>query len=246
MSRRKKGKDDGGLSGDEWLATYSDTITLLLTFFILLYAISSVDKSKLRSVSSAMQQEFMGKGKSVLEYNLHNGDKAIVGDTSDDLDQNGEKITDEGSKAYEDAKNFVGENNLGDEVDIAHNEKGIELRIKDSILFDSGKAELIPNSKNVLGKLGNLLEKNKNNIIIEGHTDNLPINTFKYESNWELSSARAVNVVKYFTESKGLEGKRFCAAGYGENRPIVDNSTPDNRAKNRRVSIIILEGGKEK
>ncbi|SHE56807.1 OmpA family protein [Clostridium fallax] len=238
MARKKK-KGDGGVSGDEWLATYSDTITLLLTFFILLYTMSSVDSQKLKVMSAAMQKAFQGKGESVLEYNLHNGTEPIVGNEDIEKPDSGDTVN-ENDSAYNNIEQFVNENNLASDVRLTKDERGVILQIKDSILFESGKADLIESSREVLDKISKLLSSMPNKVIIEGHTDNLPINTYKFASNWELSAARAVNVVKYFSDNKKIDPTRFCAAGYGEYRPIVDNSTPDNRAKNRRVNILIV------
>lgn len=242
MARKKKNVDGDELRGDEWMATFSDTITLLLTFFILLYSFSSVDQKKLKEISSALQSVLIGqKEDSILEYN--SGNVLIVGeDTTKDI---AEKMG-ANEIMYEKVKQFVEENNLSAIVEIKEDERGIILQLKDNILFESGKADLIVDSKGILDKISSLLATLPNTVIVEGHTDNIPINTYKFESNWDLSTARAVNVIRYFTEVKGIDGKRCSAAGFGEYKPLVDNSTNENRAKNRRVNILIVATEKEK
>ena len=142
-------------------------------------------------------------------------------------------------------KEYLEENQLDTVIDVAQDEKGVSLQIKDSVLFESGKAELIDQSKEVLNKISDLISGIPNPIIIEGHTDNIPINTNEYRDNWDLSAARASNVLRYFTGTKGQDPTKFSVSGYGEYKPKVDNSTDDNRAQNRRVNIIIVSNNEE-
>ncbi|MBW6408551.1 OmpA family protein [Clostridium weizhouense] len=238
MARKKK-SDDGGLRGDEWLGTYSDCVTLLLTFFILLYSMSSLDAQKVQSISQAFVTVMTGQsGDTFLQYNEYNGKVPIIGGESDvdgvvDAESLGKETM------YQDVKKYVEQNNLSQAMDIKSDERGIILELKDNILFESAKADLIPESKGVLEKLNTLMESIPNDILIEGHTDNVPISNSRYASNWELSTARAVTVVRYFVETKHQKPTKFSAAGYGEFRPIADNNTEENKAKNRRVSILI-------
>lgn len=240
MARKKNQAAQDGPTGDEWLGTYADCITLLLTFFVLLYSMSSVNEEKLKAVSAALQSVLTGQtGKTFLEYDLNNGEVPIVGENATEEEKPVDSV-DENAIMYEKIKKFIEENGLEDEVEIREDERGIVMQLRDSILFESGKAELKPESKGLLNTIGNLLSTLDNGIIVEGHTDNLPINTYKYASNWELSSARAVTVVKYFIEDEKLDPKRFTASGYGEYQPIVENNSEENRAKNRRVNILIV------
>ncbi|WP_055668109.1 flagellar motor protein MotB [Desnuesiella massiliensis] len=241
---RKKTESNGGPSGQEWLATYSDTVTLLLTFFILLYSFSTVDAQKLKNLSAAMQTVLSGQGgTSILEYNINTGNAPLVGeDMNTDAAQNVGQATD----MYSTVKEFIEKNNMQSSVQIKEDERGVIIQLRDNILFESGKADLKDNSKSILDKINSLISTFPNNIIVEGHTDNLPINTFKFESNWELSTARAVNVVRYFVEQRGHNPVRFSAAGYGEFKPVAPNDTADNKAMNRRVNILIVATEKEK
>ena len=109
------------------------------------------------------------------------------------------------------------------------------------MLFDLGKADLKPESIKVLDIISTLIPSISNEIMVQGHTDNIPISSGTYKSNWELSTARAITVLRYFIETKGFDPTRFSATGYGEYKPLVDNSTEENRAINRRVDILIVQ-----
>ncbi|MCR6513550.1 MAG: OmpA family protein [Clostridium chrysemydis] len=241
MARKKKKPESEGLKGDEWLGTYSDMVTLLLTFFILLYSMSSVDSEKLKQLSKAFNQVMVGtKGDSILQYDLYDGEVPLVGGESDNKD-----ISDTAQSMYKGVKEFVKDNNLSDTVDITEDERGVILQLKDSILFQTGESKLKPESKDILNKINTLLKSVPNSIVVEGHTDNVPIHNSEYNSNWDLSTARAVTVVRYFIEEKGENPSRFSASGYGEYKPLVANNSDDNRAKNRRVNILIVANNKE-
>lgn len=236
MARRRK-EEDNGPKGNEWLSTYSDMVTLVMTLFILLYSMSTVDKEKLQSISKAFS-ELSGKSvDSVLQdAQYNNNNNPIIGGESNNTDQ------DESTQAqamYQDIKKFIQENKLDNVIDLAQNDKGIVLQLKDNILFDSGEADLKSDSNEILDKINTIISTIPNSIVIEGHTDNVPIHNEKYKDNWDLSSMRAANVLRYFTEIKHQDPKRFSAAGYGEYKPKVDNSTEENRAQNRRVNILI-------
>ncbi|MGN9161365.1 OmpA family protein [Clostridium sulfidigenes] len=229
---------------DGWLATYADTVTLLLTFFVLLYSLSTIDSQKFQQIAVAMQSAFSGKAdRSILEFNSSSGDVPIVGKpeiTVEDIQEN------EDLEILEDVLTYIKENDLENDVQIYEDEKGLNIQMKDSVLFDTGKAELRSESKNVLDKVSDLIGKVDNKIIIEGHTDNVPINTPAMPNNWHLSSERALSVLDYFLDSKKiLNPQRFSAQGCGEYRPIAKNDTDEGRAKNRRVNIIVVTNVKE-
>ena len=238
---RKRRADDGGLKGDEWLATYSDCVTLLLTFFVLLYSMSSVDQQKLQEIASAFKTVMAGeKGETIMEYDLYNGKVPLIGGETSIEEMIDEDAT-ENEQMYIKVKKYAEENGISSVMDISLTERGIEIQLRDYILFESGTAQLRNESKVVLDKVSELLNSIDNHILVEGHTDNVPIKTSIYPSNWELSTARAVNVVKYFIENNGIAPVRLSASGYGEYHPIVDNNTAENRAKNRRVNILITQ-----
>ncbi|SFA74812.1 flagellar motor protein MotB [Clostridium frigidicarnis] len=238
MARKRKKKDNGGLSGDEWLTTYSDTVTLLLTFFILLYTTSIVDTQKLKGIAKEFQSMFSSSSGNAVFQVTENAQLPTDGDSEG---QGSKDVFD----VYEQVKEFIEEKDLNAELQIKEDERGVILQIKDSILFESGKAELKDNSLPMLSTISELMGTLPNNIIVEGHTDNVPINNYIFKSNWELSTTRAVNVVKFFIENKGQNPVRFTAAGYGEFKPIVANDSDENKAKNRRVNILLVVPEKE-
>lgn len=236
MARKKRNRAADG--GATWLDTYADTITLLMTFFVLLYSMSSVDSQKLKEISNAFNSIMTGKtADSILEYNLYNGDVPLVGGEAKDESTYGEYGA---GSTYADVKTFVSANELADVVEITEDSRGIVLALKDSILFEIGKADLKDNSKKILDKINILINTLPNEIIIEGHTDNVPIKTYQFDSNWDLSVIRATSVLKYFTQQKGQPQGRFSATGYGETKPLLPNTSEENRAKNRRVNILLV------
>ncbi|MGG7176571.1 OmpA family protein [Clostridium paraputrificum] len=242
MARRKKKDSDEFTTS--WLDTYADTITLLMTFFVLLYSLSSVDAQKVKQVSNAFNEIMSGSSAdSILQYDLYNGKVPLVGGESsyEDLIE----ATGGQTQTYEEVKDFVNRNDLSSTVSITEDERGIILQLRDNILFETGQADLKAESMAILDKINVLISTLPNSIIIEGHTDNVPIKTSKFDSNWELSATRATKVLRYFTEGKGQNANRFSATGYGETRPLVHNTSAENRAQNRRVNILIVANNKE-
>ena len=238
MARKKK-EQVGGLTGNEWLGTYADTMTLLLTFFVLLYSTAAVDTEKVKSISTAFSMMNSTGGTSLLEFDMYDGEVPLIGGES--LEQiTSQADISEKDKMYMNVKEFISNNNLTEVVEVVDNERGISLQLRDNVLFESASSDIKEDSKGILNKINELVLTVNNNILIEGHTDNIPINTARFPSNWELSVDRAVNVVRHFIEIKGQNPKRFSAAGYGEYQPIAPNDSYENMAKNRRVEILIL------
>lgn len=241
MARKRRKREEP--AGDGWLATYADTITLLLTFFILLYSMSTIDNEKIKQLSQAFQTMMKGqKGTTIMEYDLYNGQVPLIGGESPIdimIDE-----TDEQADMYYELKQLVEDHKLTEVVDVISTERGILIQLRDSILFEDASSYLSEESKGILYEISKIIADIPNSILVEGHTDNKQINTVKFPSNWELSVERAVNVVRYFTESLGLNPVRFSAAGYGEFQPIVPNDSEDNMSRNRRVNILILASDK--
>lgn len=255
MARRKAPRQVKQ-GGDEWLTTYGDLVTLLLTFFVLLFSFSTIDAQKWQSLVSS----FAG-GSGILEGGRDLGNSNDFGDNSsiddflellpggtdsykelgDDDIENG--ASDEFVKLYRAIEGFLGKKGIPAEVKISDAHTEILLRFKDSILFDPGKANIKNEAKEVLDGISQVLEEFDDNISrirIDGHADTKPVNPKRYPTNWELSTDRAVNVVRYFNEQRGIEASKLSAAGYGEYHPIYDNSTKEGMARNRRVEIFIV------
>jgi chemotaxis protein MotB len=243
MAKRKNKVE---ASGATWLDTYADTVTLLMTFFVLLYSMSTLDEAKVRRISSAFNEVMTGQAAdSILQYNLYDGEVPLVGGESKVESNEDSSVMSNKEQTLEEVKEFVEKSGLSDSITVLPDEKGISLQLKDSILFETGKAELKDNSKVILNQISSLIANLPNNIVVEGHTDNVPIRTHEYDSNWDLSSARATSVIKFFTEEKHLTGSRFSASGCGEYKPIAPNTSDENKAKNRRVNILIVSNNEE-
>ena len=229
MLRKRRKPDD--INPNAWMDTYADTITLLLTFFILLYSFSTTDNEKLKLIAAALKGQITG-----IPMKLED-----VPDIEDEEKEQGIGEKSPYQILLEDIQEIIDKNGLTDTVKIREEDAGVVLQLSESILFDLGKADLKADSIPVLEVISGLIPSIENEIMIQGHTDNMPINSGTYKSNWELSTSRAVNVVKYFIETKGFDPTRFSATGYGEYRPLVDNTTEENRAINRRVDILIVQ-----
>lgn len=243
MSRKKRPKKE--VDTNSWLATYSDTITLLLTFFVLLYASSNADATKFKALTVALQSVFTGQSSNqVLDLNISGGEVPVVG-SANKVDgkafSDGENV----EETVEGLKGYIKENGMEQYMEIKTDSRGYLFEIKDKILFETGKAQLRKDSLPVLKFLGGYLKKINNEVIIEGHTDNVPINNSDYNDNLALSSDRANNVTRYFINTEKLNPKRFRSTGLGEYHPIVSNNSDANRAKNRRVNILIVTESKK-
>ena len=243
MAKKKKQLDEP--TGNEWMGTYSDMVTLLMTLFVLLYSMSSVDTAKVQAISNAFSVLSGKAADSILEYDKYEGTEPIIGGESKVENTIEESENSENRTMYESVKEFVQENKLDSTIEIAQNEKGVVLQLKDNILFQSGQAELKAESSEILDKINTLISIMPNSVIIEGHTDNIPISNSKFKDNWDLSSIRATNVLRYFTEIKQQDPTKFRAAGYGQYKPKVENNSDENRAQNRRVNIIIESNNEE-
>lgn len=238
MSRDKKPEEaKAGLP--EWLATYGDLVTLLMCFFVLLFAFSSIDAQKFEAVMQSFQGSagIMPGGKSLSEGPLvfSGMPETQVSGTPQESEQLQE--------LKEQVEKYLEQNNLQANVLVELDARGLLLRFKENVLFDSGKADLKPDALKILSFLGNILstpEFAERYIRVEGHTDNVPINTVRFPSNWELSTGRASSVIKFYVENTNFRPERFTASGYGEYYPVASNDTPEGRALNRRVDIVIL------
>lgn len=256
-----------------WMATFSDLMNLLLCFFVMLFAMSTVEEDKLAAFVAAMNNTFNvfdggsnSIGDGILISNgvsqLNELDKYInsTGKTAESetdgeefnefdlsdltqekleelLEQNQILANEELAEAVEGS---LAENRIGDEVEVSFTAQYVQLSMNGALLFDSGRAELKEDAKQVLSKLGGILEYYGNGTIeIEGHTDNVPMTSGLYADNEELSSARALAVFYYLRENTLLDPMNMKHAGMGERVPVADNATPEGRMLNRRVEIKI-------
>lgn len=240
MSKRrfnKKENKGGGAPG--WMTTFSDLMSLLLTFFILLYSMSSINEVKFKKISQSLQGILSGVGNpSVFDGadSMEDSMDIMDMDQASDLSSIQEGIF----LMHDKVLNYVSEEGLDAKVSVSMNKRGVFVDIKEAILFDPGSAKIKEGGHEVLKKLEGLINDFKNDLVIEGHTDDVPMHTATYPSNWELSTARAVSVLRYLSEKENVDPKRLSAVGYGEYSPMVPNDSAKNRAINRRVNILII------
>lgn len=263
MSRRKR--RDEHENHERWLVSYADLLTLMFAFFVVMYAISSINEGKFRVLASSLVTSFHAPNQSLdpiqvgdptlsaslgipgnaegqvaltapaevqmesqrqAEQTLKENRKSAAAKT--DLDAAAQKIKEAMAPLIEQGM-----------VEVRHMKHWLEIDIKASILFDSGSAELSVQALPVLKQLAEIVRDLENPLEVEGHTDNVPIATTLFASNWELSGARSASVIRLFME-KGVEPERMVAIGFGEYRPIADNTSEHGRSRNRRVVVSIL------
>lgn len=237
MSRRERKPAPEESGGGSWLTTYSDLVTLLMCFFVLLFSFSEPDAEKFRMLSESFKFAFEG-GTGVLD-----GTTSVQDLPMSDIEEL--VLEDEDLRnLYAQLKNYSEEQDIGDEISVVVEERGIIVRFKDNVLFDSGSAEIRPEAIEILNSAIEILNQKEfqdKQIKVEGHTDSDPIRySIEYPTNWELSSARATNVLRYMIEEKNLNPLRISSSGYSQYRPIVPNDNAENKARNRRVDIVIL------
>lgn len=220
-----------------WLLTYADMLTLLFALFVILYSISQVDQEKLMALAMALGNAFGLSGQtSVLQSAATTDMKPVV------MEQSQVVLTTIRQKVQK----WIEQRRLEREVKVRFDQRGLVISLMtDKVLFEPGSAELLPSTKRILSEISEILRETTNPIIVEGHTDDTPIKNpkikRKFKDNWDLSTARAVNVVKYLIESKNISPDRLSAAGYAEFKPLVPNRDDIQRAKNRRIDIVLLK-----
>jgi len=242
MSRRRKaaaaeggggGHDGGGML--RWLLTYADMITLLMAFFILMYSMSVLNLSKFKQVAVSIRSGFGGRmegGSRLLTHPA--GQRAIL---SQQFPEESKSI-DEVAKELE---QYIREHDLKDYMHVQVEERGLVISVStDNLLFPIGSAQFGPQARAVLEKIAGMVNGFSNPVLVEGHTCDLPIHTAQFPSNWELSTARASQVIRFLIDKAGIDPNRLAAAGYADTRPVVPNDSEANRRLNRRVNIVIL------
>ncbi|MES2755874.1 MAG: flagellar motor protein MotD [Pseudomonadota bacterium] len=237
MARKKF--DEEGESHERWLISYADFITLLFAFFVVMYAISVVNEGKYRVFSDALGDAFGGKRvapKMVDEVQPSIALPNIAGRRrAEAMRRERERLTTLARDLTSTLAPLVKEG----KVRVTQNSRGVSVEINASVLFGSGDATLTSNSKEALLALAVLLRNDPHALHVEGHTDNAPIRSPLFPSNWELSAARAGAVVRLFIDS-GVPPARLTVVGHGPNIPVASNDDADGRARNRRVAVTIL------
>ncbi len=252
-----------------WVTTFADLMSLLMTFFVLLLSFSEMDVQKYKQVAGSLKEAFgvqrlieskiMPKGTSIIAQEFSPGKptptpineirQQTTDETKDNLDfndsdQKGEGDTGEEQKTSAQAAHILeilkGEVEEG-LLDVESQPGKTIIRIQEQGSFPSGSADLIPRFEPVVEKLSNVIAETKGSILVGGHTDDVPISTLRYRSNWELSAARSVTVVHHLLRYNELDESRIRVQGHADSHPLVPNDSPAGRARNRRVEITILE-----
>lgn len=251
MIRRKPIADEDD-NPDRWLVSYADFITLLFAFFVVMYAISSVNQGKYSQLTNSMGTAFSGDGATGIDQDgkdkgtgaegmIKGKQNAIVKPLPlshlyyEKMRREREQMTKMSSDLSSKLSPLIDEG----KVSVMQNNRGVRIDINESLLFGAGSAELSADANHVMNEIALLIKDNQHPIQVEGHTDNIPIHNETFFSNWELSAVRASSVVRMLSGA-GISDNRLSAIGFGSSQPIGENETPLGRAKNRRVSIMIL------
>lgn len=214
-----------------WMVTYGDLMSLLLCFFVLLLSFSTMDPAMFKEVSGSLRQAF-GVQRDEIIYDIPLGVDIVARDFNPifDVDIILEKI-----------KSTIKLELIKGEIEIEALSDRVILRLNDEVTFDPGSAVLRARAKPLLAKLRKIIEEVPGEVMVAGHTDDVPIRNGKFPSNWALSAARAASVVDFLLEPGTIAPARMAAVGYGASRPRVPNDTPEHRAKNRRVELIFMQ-----
>ncbi len=230
---------------ESWLLPYADMLTLLVALFIVLFAMSEIDTQKYKELTEVFNQEFSGN-----DGIFEEGDPTPIDTQQNEqqpVEEESEEIT-EGEQErlmlealQEEINAYIEENNLSEILATKLTGEGLYITILNEVSFDSGSAEVKEEGKELAEEISEFLYTDPpHQIIISGHTDDVPIKNSDYASNWELSVTRAVNFMTHILTNEKLEPERFSAKGYGEYQPVVPNDSEENRAKNRRVEVLIV------
>ncbi len=265
--------EEGG--APEWMVTFGDMMSLLLTFFIMLLSMSTMDVVKYRQVVESLTGAFGAsiketaqyeKAEKITEKDIKTESEAIqkiteelakmvqdsqlqkfvkVGKKGDSIIVTG-KITEtkkqnEMSKLIAQLNSVIQSEKMSDMVKVVVDKRGVAVRIKDKSLFKSGDATVQRSSMKILYKIGKIIKKHKGTVLIEGHTDDIPIHNRKFASNWELSAARAASVARFIIKYAKVDKKKLRIVGLADTQPLVPNTSAENRAKNRRVEFIFMK-----
>jgi chemotaxis protein MotB len=220
---------------ERWIVSYADMVTLLWALFVVLYALSDSNPRKLLIVQQSIDRAFnvgvlSGSSGASPIFDAGGGLTPSIGQIkANDLTSIQKKLNE-----------FSKSRGLENKIQIREDADSITISLADNLLFASGDANLRPGAQDVLQQVAEVLNQLPNQLQIEGHTDNVPVNNSQFPTNWELSAARASTVVRFLSEGAGVPANRLHLEGYADTRPVADNGTPEGRALNRRADIVIL------
>jgi chemotaxis protein MotB len=218
----------------KWMVTFGDMMSLLLCFFVMMLSYSNMDQQKYKEVLGSVEKAF-GVQKEVLELGKIGGLKMPI-----KLQSSKKSAEQEKNRLINLLESMINEEGLKKNILIVGDKQGVRMEIAGSLMFEPGKADLLPESQRLIKKMAVIFQEIRYNIFVEGHTDPTPLNSEgKFPSNWELSSARASSVARSLIKEGNLDDKLFTVIGHADTRPLFENTTPENQAKNRRVTIIL-------
>jgi chemotaxis protein MotB len=248
---------------NRWIVSYADFTTMLLALFIVLYAVSQLDIAQMRDFTTSLKKSFASielthkEKRSELNKLFATTQSVIkakpvtfsfqeqIAALKKKLEEASQEVP-ASMNELDKVKNLLKEKlPAQDQINMIHSERGLIISLADTVLFDTGSAEIKNQALPTLNEIATILRTLPNPIRVEGHTDDRPINTPRYPSNWELSTDRATSIVKYFIEKFNFAPSKLSAAGYGKYRPVASNTTTEGRQANRRVDIVILNSGSE-
>ncbi|MEW6172572.1 MAG: flagellar motor protein MotB [Bacillota bacterium] len=229
---------------ERWLITYADLITLLLIFFVVLYTFSNIDAKKFAGIAQSLSEALGGSAGMVVSGqgpSVVSGAPVSQETIETKINLNTDAVENlQLQKIREQIEKYAKEQGLAAKVSARIEERGVVVTIQDTALFPVGSADLTPQARVIVHKVGQILRTTDNYIRVEGHTCDLPIHTPRFPSNWELSTARATSVVQELLRTDNFPPQRLSASGYGEYRPMVANNSEANRQQNRRVDFVVL------
>jgi chemotaxis protein MotB len=218
-----------------WLMTYADLVTLILVFFILMFALSKMSLGRIMDTLKSLEITLSNETSKTRLFDVIDTGSLAQRKTLDHF--TGMREAD----VFKEIQDLIRRRSLGDKVEAEMRQGEIVLRIEGKVLFTSGSADLISGAGSILGDIIQILKENPHyDVDIQGHTDNIPIQTAKFDSNWELSAIRATTVLRYLIE-EGIYEERLTATGFADRRPLTSNDTPEGRRKNRRVEFVLKE-----
>jgi chemotaxis protein MotB len=233
VGQRKKKEPEGG-GGADWLGTFNDLVTLLMVFFVLLFTMGSGDAEKIMEMRNSVM-----RGLGLLDSKGMGSSGLVKGDAAER--RISQQEAEDTSEISNEIKDYVSDmDSAMPWIDASISENEVTISLEGSVAFEPGIADINAKAFPVLKGIGKLINKIPNAVRVEGHSDNVPISTPKFPSNWELSIARAVNVTKYLIEHANVSPLRLSAAGYGDSKPLFPNDTAKHKEKNRRVEIVLL------
>lgn len=232
MRTRTRHRSHGGANHDRWVISYADFVTLLFAFFVVLFATSNADRAKARAVSESVKAAFSEK----TYFDAQSAAEASKVSKSKEHKTATEDLSATEALLRQQLKEEIRKG----EIELSMESRGLVISFKQAGIFDSGDATLKSAAIPAIGKLANAIEQIPNQVRLEGHTDNQPIDNDHFKNNWELSSARSIAFLQIITQKFHMPVDRLAVSGYADVDPIADNSTEAGRARNRRVDVVVL------